>query len=190
MNDFSPDELNLRRAHPLARALCAVLPANARVLEIGSGRGRNTAALRGAGFAVTALPDDAMPHFEAAHQFDAALSTHAFLHGTPADVAEMLARAAAALKSGAPLYGTFASKGDARYGAGRRIADDTYAPESGDEAGVPHAYFDEAALRALIGLRFSIDALDETPVDDVVGRWAHAQRPAGSVHWFLRARRL
>ncbi len=99
----------------------------------------------------------------------------------------MLVETADALKPNAPFYCTFASKRDARYGAGVLIDSDTYAPQSGDEAGVPHAYFDEAPLRELIEEAFVVESLREERVDDVVGSWAHAQQPTGSVHWFLIA---
>lgn len=189
MTSRSPE--NIRRPHPLAAALVERLRgAKARVLEVGAGSGRNTAALHAAGFAVDVVSDAGANTFETPPlAFDAALSTHAFLHGTPALVARMLHVTARALKPGAPFYCTFASKRDERYGKGRQVDTDTFAPESGDEAGVKHVYFDEAQLRAMLDETFVIESLTEQSVDDVVGSWAHAQRPKGSVHWFLRARR-
>jgi hypothetical protein len=182
---------NIRRPHPLAAALVERLRGTkARVLEIGAGSGRNTAALRDAGFDVQVIADRDAPTFPVAGQlFDAAISTHAFLHGTPAIVDRMLRATAAGLKAEGPFYCTFASKRDTRYGHGARVDRDTYAPESGDEAGVAHVYFDEAGLRNAIGDEFIVESLTEENVDDVVGSWAHAQLPTGSVHWFLRARR-
>lgn len=189
MNFISPDAENLRRAHPLALALIERLGANtgARILEIGAGRGRNTAALQSAGFYVLAIPDRDALSFETPERFDAGLSTHAFLHGTPPQIDALLKRTAAALKPGVPFYATFASIRDARCGKGHRIADDTFAPESGDEAGVPHRYFSEASLRAALAPRFRIESLSEHNVDDIIGRWAHVERPSGSVHFFVKA---
>lgn len=185
----SPQSGNFRRPHPLAAALVERLgDARACVLDIGSGSGRNTFALRDAGFLVHSVADADVAALEAEPgRFDAAISTHAFLHGTPASIARLVLQAARALKAGAPLHCTFASKRDARFGVGTRVAEDAYAPEGGDEAGVPHAYFDEQRLRRLIEEYFVVESLGEYNVDDVVGSWAHSQRPSGSVHWFLIA---
>ncbi len=163
---------------------------HARVLELGTGSGRNRAALEAAGLSVYSVPDAQTLTFSAEPGFDAALSTHALLHGTPAQIAGMLRAAANLLKDGAPLYATFASKSDARYGKGTRIGDDAFAPDSGDEQGVVHAYFDEQGLRTMLGAHFAIDSIGERNVDGIVGRWAHAEQPQGSVHWFVRAHRI
>ena len=187
----SPDSGNIRQPHPLAAALIErVREREAHVLEIGAGSGRNTAALRNAGIRAQSIDDADAPDLRfAAQTFDAALSTHAFLHGTPAIVNGMLSAAAQALKPGAPFYCTFASKRDSRYGVGMQIEADTYAPDAGDEAGVAHVYFDENGLRTMLESEFIIESLTEENVDAVVGSWAHARRPTGSVHWFLRARK-
>ncbi len=177
--------------HPLAAALIERLrERNAYVLEIGSGSGRNTAALQRAGLRVHALADGVCSRLELpAQTFDGALSTHAFLHGTPSSVEIMLHGAALALKPAAPFYCTFASTRDSRYGRGTLIEAHTYAPQSGDEAGVAHVYFDRERLRALVETAFIIESLTEEDTDDVVGTWAHSKPPSGTVHWFLRARR-
>lgn len=193
MGNLSPQPDDLRRPHPLAQALIERLGSgsNARILELGSGRGRNTAALRAAGFEVQAIADGALraPLETGREHFDAALSTHGLLHGTPSIIAALVSAAAQALKPSAPFYATFASKRDARFGSGERVDENTYAPLSGDEAGVPHVYYDGAALRRLLEPAFSIETLEEVDAGAIVGRWAHAQAPAGTVHWFLRARK-
>lgn len=158
-------------------------------MELGAGSGRNTAALAHAGHTVCAVPDDRANDFEADGPFDAAVSTHALLHGTPHTITNALKKLAGLLRPGAPLYATFGSKSDARYGKGTRIDDRTFAPDSGDERGVAHAYFDENELRAVLERWFTVESIEEHRVDDVVGRWAHAERPQGSVHWFVRATR-
>lgn len=164
-----------------------------RVLELGRGSGRNTDALRAAGFHVTAIADDALqtPLGLPRAGFDAAISTHGLLHGTPRHIAAIVRESADALCSDAAAYFTFASTGDARYGLGSRIDESTYAPLEGDEAGVPHAFFDEAPLRAMLDPYFAVESLEEVAADTIVGRWAHAAMPAGTVHWFalLRKRR-
>jgi SAM-dependent methyltransferase len=190
MDSPSPRESNLRRPHPLAVALIQRLQPqpHARVLEIGCGSGRNTDALHAAGFSVHTVSDETAAAFTAQAQgFDAAISTHALLHGTPASIARTVQEIARSLSGGAAFYATFASKADARYGTGTRVAEDAYAPDEGAEQGVAHAYFHEAALRELVSRYFVIEAIEEHRVDDVVGRWAHEERPSGSVHWYVRA---
>lgn len=160
------------------------------MLEIGAGRGRNTNALRRAGLAVEAIDDACAPAFNAPDEsFDAALSTHAFLHGTRASAIRMIAATARALRPGALLYCTFGSVSDARFGQGRDLGQGTYAPQEGDEAGVPHVYFDRRQVVDLVERFFSIDELAETRADALVGKWAHARQPSGTVHWFVRARK-
>jgi len=116
------------------------------------------------------------------------VSTHALLHGAVRDIEALLDVIARALKPRGLLYATFGSTSDARYGKGERIDPNTFAPAAGDEQGVPHAYFDERSLRRMLERHFAIDSIEERIVDDVVGSWAHPQRPKGSVHWMVRAR--
>lgn len=178
-------------AHPLAVALIERLRScpSARVLEIGSGSGRNTAALIDAGFSVEAVPDRSAGEFSAAYGFDAALSTHGLLHGAPPAIAHVLDLIASALKPNAPLYATFGSTADARYGKGTRLDEDTFAPDEGDEIGVAHAFFGGRKLREMLERGFTIESMEERAVDEIVGAWAHAERPQGSVHWIVRAAR-
>ena len=191
MSSHSPEPPNLRRPHPLALLLIERAAAGMRVLELGSGSGRNTDALRAAGLHVTAVGDEALrtPLGLAAAAFDAAISTHGMLHGTPRDVAALVAETANALRGGAPAYLTFASTRDARFGQGRKIDERTYAPAEGDEAGVPHVFYDRGTLRAMLEPAFTIEALDEVDADAIVGRWAHATMPRGTVHWFALLRK-
>jgi hypothetical protein len=86
------------------------------------------------------------------------------------------------------FYATFASTCDARYGVGSQIANSTFAPVDGDEAGVPHVYYDETRLRAVLEPSFTIESLEERGVDDIAGRWAHPSTPLrGAVHWIVKA---
>jgi SAM-dependent methyltransferase len=189
MTTYSEDSDNVRRPHPLADALIArVGIPDAYVLEIGSGSGRNTAALREAGLRVHAIDDADATDFSVQNAvFDAALSTHAFLHGTPAIIERMLSSTARALKGGAPFYCTFASKSDARYGSGVHLDADTYAPRSGEEAGVAHVYFDKDHLTQILEPSFVVESLTEENVDAIVGSWAHPEPAPNAVHWFLLA---
>lgn len=197
MEPSSPHESKLRRAHPLAVDLIERLRARpgARVLELGTGSGRNTAALTAAGLSVHSIDDrrervlreESIVRAGRARSFDAALSTHALLHGTPPAIAAALRALAQLLAIGAPLYATFGSKTDARYGKGTEIAQDAFAPDAGDEQGVPHAYFDETGLRELLAQHFTVESMEERAVDEIVGAWAHPGRPQGLVHWIVRA---
>ncbi len=192
METPSPPESDVRPPHPLAPELANRLRsrAGARVLELGRGAGRNTASLAGAGLNVFSVADDAVAEFAASPgSFDAALSTHALLHGTPGTLASVLSAVANALRSQAPLYATFGSTADARYGAGTQIDEATFAPDSGDERGVAHAFFTEPRLKALLAPHFAIESLQQINVDDVVGSWAHREPGRGTVHWFVRALR-
>ncbi len=183
-------------AHPLAECLIEHLQyrPGSRVLDFASGSGRNTAALREAGFAVIAIDDGgaALPGALAASdgEFAAAVSTHGLLHGTPKSIAAALDAIAERLENNGRLYATFGSVRDARFGQGERLGDWTFAPIEEPERGVPHTYYDRERLEALLSLGFLIESLDERGVDQTAGSWAHADRPLrGAVHWFVVARK-
>jgi hypothetical protein len=164
-----------------------------RVLDFASGSGRNTAALRRAGFEVVAIDDPAAatpePFAGVAGQFAAALSTHGLLHGNVATIARNVAQIAALLEIAGPVYATFGSVRDARFGQGERLDEFTFAPTQGDERGVAHAYFNRERLTELLERHFVIESLEEHAVDEVVGRWAHEERPLSrAVHWFAVAK--
>ena len=199
-------------AHPLALALAerlAATPLGSGVLLLGAGSGRNVPPLRAAALDVTILEEDASraratadrfagdsrvmvvcaPYVEAvatARRFAAALSTHALLHGRPAHVLAAVHAIRDVLIPGGLLFATFGSTTDPRYGQGHRIERDTYAAQSGKEAGVAHAFFDEAGVRALVA-GFVIESLVQSSGTEA-GRWAHtADEAASLVHWFVRA---
>lgn len=198
--------------HPLTAALIAALAPGSRVLLLGIGNGRHLPALLAGGLKVDALEANPARAAEAARRwartpglritqarygggalpfaadFDAALATHALLHGTVADVATALAAARERLRAGAPFHFTLGSTRDPRFGRGTRIDAATWAPADGDEAGVAHAYFDETGARALLA-GWDVEALDESQAARTAGAWAHPSGSAGFVHWFVRARR-
>lgn len=177
--------------HPLAERLAARLQPGASVVDTGTGRGRNARALSRAGMRVTPVGDaDAYALILPRGPFDGAIATHALLHGTPGAIAGLLDEIAGCLRTGAPFNAAFASTNDARFGAGERLAERTFAPTSGDEIGVAHSYFDEIALRALLAPHFDVETLTEVGADATAGRWAHPRDPLrGAVHWFLEARK-
>jgi hypothetical protein len=201
--------------HPLARALASavVRDSTARILVLGSGNGRNVTPFTQIGVAVDVLEQDATRSREAAARytngtpvrvlagayagpypfvggFAGALSTSALLHGTASSVAQSVAAVRAALRPEAPFFCTFGSTRDPRFGKGRRIDRHTFAPESGSEAAVAHAYFDESQVRAMLA-GFQIDELTEASAAETVGAWAHTSDEAAAiVHWFVRARRV
>lgn len=190
------DEPSIRPPHPLAERLIERLRAHprSRVLDFGSGSGRNATALRRAGFAVIVVDDASLDAPQvipgATAGFDAAIATHALLHGTVETIAARLATLAALLSPAAALHATFGSTRDGRFGRGRRIAPQTFAAEDGDEAGVAHTYFGKPELERLLQPHFTIERSEECRVDAIAGSWAHPAQPlAGAVHWFVIARR-
>jgi hypothetical protein len=195
MPPTSPEHASARPPHPLAAQLIAALGSrNARVIDFATGSGRNASALQRAGHEVLAIDDGAAADSTAlatvTEPYQAAISTHGLLHGTPATIDALLAVLAGSMQPGGLLYATFGSIADARYGQGREIEPFVYAPGDGDERGVPHVFYDEARLRAALGVWFDIESLEERGVDQVAGAWAHPESPLErSVHWFAKARR-
>lgn len=198
-DDVTPSAQAEPGAHPLARRLAqgvadaARSSAAPRILLLGVGSGRNLPALLAAGAAIDAVEDDADraaaadrrvagdPRVRVRHaayaptlpfdgDYAGLLSTHALLHGTRDDVAAALAAARARLVAGALCFFTLGSQSDPRFGMGRAVAPGAFAPESGSEAGIAHAFFDEAGARRLLeGL--DLEELSETHASEAVGRW-------------------
>jgi hypothetical protein len=182
-------------AHPLADQLLALArerPLGGPVIEVGSGSGRNTRALIDAGVQVHSVPDD-IPYTQlpgGRENYAAALSTHAYLHGTMDKLRAGFAELRRVLRPAAPIFLTLGSIRDARYGLGIPFDERSFAPGDGDEAGIPHAYFDRDGVLEVLRGFFAPDELEEVDVDEIVGRWAHAEEPSGRVHWFVRAHRI
>jgi hypothetical protein len=182
-------------AHPLAERLIEIArerPFDGPVIEVGTGSGRNTLALVAAGIPTVGV-SDATPYTQLPGTHDtygAALSTHAYLHGASAKLRAGIAELRRVLRANAPAYITLGSIKDARYGFGTPFDERSYAPGDGDEAGIPHAYFDrDGVIELLFG--FTIASMEEVEVDDIVGRWAHddGDELTGRVHWFVVAHR-
>jgi hypothetical protein len=180
--------------HPLAEILVAYAAKrtlDGPVIEVGTGSGRNTRALVAAAIPVVGVPD-ATPYTQlpgTKDNYGAALSTHAYLHGASDKLRTGIAELRRVLMPDAPIFITLGSILDARYGLGMPIDERTFAAGDGDEAGVPHAYFDRDGVVELLR-GYTIDALDEVEVDGIVGQWAHGDdEVAGRVHWFVVARK-
>jgi hypothetical protein len=177
--------------HPLARRLAEryrELGRTGPIVEIGSGSGRNARYFQGLGLSVTSTSDaDPYTQIDAPRAaFDAAISTHAYLHGAVAKLRLGLGELRRVLAPGSPVALVFGSIQDARFGFGVPIDDRTFAPGDGSEAGIPHAYFERAGLEELLRGSYRIERLEEVDVDAIVGRWAHGDDEiAGFRHWFL-----
>lgn len=191
------DESSIRPPHPLAARLVERLRERpeSRILDFGAGSGRNSAALRRAGYDVVTVDDGAAaassdPLPAMLGRFDAAVSTHGLLHGTTNAIAGRVSALAALLDPNAPLFAVFGSTRDARFGKGTRIEASVFAPVDGDERGVAHAYFARSSLQAMLEAYFTIELLEERDADETAGSWAHRAQPlSGAVHWFVIARR-
>jgi len=181
-------------AHPLAERLIELArrePLDGPVIEVGTGSGRNTRALVEARIPNVTVPDST-PYTQlpgTRDSYGAGLSTHAYLHGASAKLRAGIAELRRVLRPNAPIFITLGSFKDARYGLGIPFDERSFAPGEGDELGIPHAYFDrDGVIELLFG--FTIDSMEEVDVDDIVGRWAHADDDvAGRVHWFVQARK-
>lgn len=180
--------------HPLAQRLIERLQSHphGRVLDFGSGSGRNAEALRRAGFAVIAIDDAAvaagLQFADIDGSFAAAISTHGMLHGSANAIAARVRTIAECLEHRGLFFATFGSVHDTRFGRGRQIDESTFAPTGGDERGIPHVYFDRCQLLETIEAHFDVDSLEHHGVDSIAGAWAHRQRPLnGAAHWFAIA---
>jgi hypothetical protein len=194
MPPTSPEHASVRPPHPLAVELIDVLgAAEARVIDFGSGSGRNARALRAAGPEVLEIEDavaTAATIQRASGSFAAVLSTHGLLHGTMASIRAAVDAIAAKLDPDGRLFATFGSTRDARFGHGSEIEAFVYAPLDGDERTVAHTFFDESRLRKLLDTWFTLDSIQERDADGIAGDWAHTEKPLrGSVHWFVQARK-
>ncbi len=159
------------------------------ILEQDETRAREAAARYAAGGLVRVHAGAYSEPYSFEGGFAGALSTSALLHGTADAVGRSVAAIRSALRRHAPFFCTLGSTRDPRFGRDRRVDDQTFAPESGSESGVAHAYFDESRLRAMLA-GFEIDELREGSAAETVGAWAHTNDEAATiVHWFVRARR-
>ena len=180
-------------AHPLARALAelySVRHLSGPIIEVAAGSGRNTRMLVDAGLPVVSTSDgEAYTQLPGGRGlYAAALSTHGYLHGTVAKLRIGMGELRRVLQDDAPLALTLGSITDARFGFGTPLDDNTFVPGDGEEAGIPHAYFDRDGVIELLRPLFTIDSIDEVDVEAIAGAWAHGDM-SGMRHWFVMARR-
>jgi hypothetical protein len=181
--------------HPLAAALIERYRASgwdAPVLEVAAGVGRNTQAFAAAGIPVVATRDDE-PYTQLPGDHDAyaaGFSSHGYLHGSTAKVRAGIAELRRVLQPGAPVYLTFGSIHDERFGFGEALDEWTFAPGDGPEMGIPHGYFDRDTIVELLR-GFTIESLEEVDATNIVGEWAHepGEEPEPIRHWLLIATR-
>jgi len=181
--------------HPLAARLIERYRAAgwiAPVLEVAAGAGRNTRAFAAAGVPVIATRDDE-PYTQLPGEHDtyaAGFSSHGYLHGSTAKVRAGIAELRRVLQPGAPVYLTFGSIHDERFGFGEALDEWTFAPGDGPEMGIPHGFFDRDTIVELLR-GFAIESLEEVDATDIVGEWAHepGEEPEPIRHWFVIATR-
>ncbi|PZR56666.1 MAG: hypothetical protein DLM50_07480 [Candidatus Meridianibacter frigidus] len=159
------------------------------VLVLGTGSDRNLPVLRSSAANVEVVDEGGNPLELPGASVDAVLSTHGLLHGRCSEIAARLDELRRVARKNAFLYATFGSVRDSRFGEGIKVETNVFAPKAGDEAGVPHAFFDRIGLQRLLK-GFVISNALEIQVDDIAGAWAHRQTALrGAVHWFVKARR-
>jgi SAM-dependent methyltransferase len=188
--DTSPNDRSIRPPHPLAIDLAGRLRGvpRARILDYCAGSGRNARWLERAGFSVAIVSDDEAADFDRTdpdREFDGIVASHGLLHGIASVMNGRVERLARRLRPGGWMCATFGSTADRRFGVGERLDDATFVSRDGDETGIPHAYFDEPALRKMLHAYFEVVSLGRHDAAQTAGRWAHSQPLTGAVHWFF-----
>jgi SAM-dependent methyltransferase len=82
--------------------------------------------------------------------FDCVISIYVLHHGTLAMVERAFEQIRRLLVPGGTLLAIVQSKEDWKYGSGRLVERDTYLPQTGDEAGLLHHFFDRRGLEDLL----------------------------------------
>jgi len=184
----------------LARAIGAARGAR-RILDAGAGAGRNSRFLLRRGHDVVAVDDSGFaietlrplereyPGRFAAVQcsfyplpfppdsFDLVVCIHAAHHQTREGIARSFGEFARVLSPAGALIVNLLSKEDARFGEGDCVGRNTYAPDHGDERGIPHYFVeDKDDLVRLLGefdVREAELATFEAELDDGRRRLCH-----------------
>lgn len=82
--------------------------------------------------------------------FDAVISVAVIYHGTLAQMRRAIGEVHRVLKPGGFALLQFKSKRSYRYGRGEEIEPDTFIPDTGEDAGVPHHYSDREEIEELL----------------------------------------
>jgi SAM-dependent methyltransferase len=111
--------------------------------------------------------------------FDAIISTYVVHHNTLDNIRRCVAEMYRALAPGGRALLTVQSKRGYSYGHGPQLEPDTFLRDVGADAGVPHHYFDEPALRKLFA---AFNVVSITPLESV-----HIQEGQRylSAHWLV-----
>jgi SAM-dependent methyltransferase len=107
--------------------------------------------------------------------FDAVISLYVIYHNTLANMKKTIAEIHRVLRPGGLALLTFMSKRSYRYGRGRQLEPDTFAPDVGADEGIPHHFSDRGKVERLLNAfhLLQID-LDEW-IDDQGQRHSHWQ---------------
>ncbi len=190
----------VRLAGDLRRRGCS------RILDLGCGAGRHAAYLSRRGFTVIGVDTavSGLTHaagwlageglaFNLAKAdmtalparsgiFDCVVSIYVLHHNTIDRIRRAFSEIERLLVEGGMFLAIIQSRDDWKYGRGERLEPNTYVPDVGDEAGVPHHFFDESELTGLLD-GFRIIRMDLERTD--------APLPDGSIiphrHWDLLA---
>jgi len=170
------EEYQWKEPHPSVVSLAQELRDRGltRVLDLGCGAGRHTAYLSGLGLSVWGMDPAVSGLARAADwlrseglrrllvrsdmravpfragSFDCVISIYVLHHGTKAMIARALSEIRRVLVPGGVLLAVVQSKEDWKYGTGRPVERDTWIPQTGDEAGLLHHFFDSRSLRDLL----------------------------------------
>jgi len=200
---FKQEEFRWRQPHRAVVAFAETLRQRGAqgVLDLGCGAGRHVVYLAQLGFRVCGvdisvtglaatrqwLADKhltahlhlsdmtALPYPEA--HFDGVISLYVIYHNPLANIQRTAAEIERVLRPGGQALLSLISTRGHRYGQGREIEPDTFLPESGPDANLPHHFFDESGARALLAafclVELHLDEHEETQEDGRSHRHSH-----------------
>jgi len=112
--------------------------------------------------------------------FDAIVSTYVIHHNTLDNIRRCVAEMHRVLVPGGRVLATVQSKRGYRHGRGQEIEPDTFIPDTGVDAGIPHHFFDEARLRDLFAAFTVVSLVLDEGLEE--GRYLHS-------HWVVTVER-